>query len=110
MPTPSKRHSYPPVSFFSEVKHSTLEKYFRHVQYACIHWAAGCPVRIGLLLMTIMKRVDHANPLKCTEDTQCKLNTVIPVLKRLVNLILEVSYPLIVIMINMINGKILTLV
>ena len=34
--------------------------------------------------MTIMKSVDYVIHVNCTEETQCKLKTVIPVLKRFV--------------------------
>ena len=49
-----------------------------------------------LLLMSIMKSVDYAVLVNCIEDIECKLKTVIPVLK-------------VFIMINVISGKILTL-
>ena len=38
-------------------------------------------MRISLLLMPIMKSVDYEIDLDCIEDTQCRLKTIIPVLK-----------------------------
>ena len=60
------------------------------------------------LWLTLMKDVVYEIHVNCIEDTQCKLNTVVPVLKRPLVLTLEVSYPTVT-MINMINGKMLTL-
>jgi hypothetical protein len=56
-----------------------------------------------------MKSVNYAIHVNCREDMQCKLRTVIHVLKRFVTLIIEDSYAPIVTMINVINGKMLTL-
>ncbi|KAK2707943.1 hypothetical protein QYM36_015579 [Artemia franciscana] len=43
-----------------------------HAHYARIHWAAGHPVRIVQLLMSLMKSVDYAICVSCMEDMQCK--------------------------------------
>jgi len=54
--------------------------------------------------------VDNVISANCKEDMQCELKTAIPILKMFVTLTLEVSYAPIVTMINVINGKIFTLV
>jgi hypothetical protein len=56
----------------------------------------------------MMKSVDYATHVNCIEDMLYKLKVVIPVLKRCVTLILEVTYAPIVIMINVISGRIHT--
>ena len=53
-----------------------------HAHYARIHWAAGHPVRIVQLLMSLMKSVDYAICVSCMEDMQCKSKIVSPILKR----------------------------
>jgi len=53
------------------------------------------------------KRVDNTIPVNCIEGMLDKLKTVLPVLKRFVNLKLKASHATIVTMVNLINGKIL---
>ena len=107
--TPPRRESSFPVSFFFGSETVDIKKYFTHVHYVCIHWTAGCHVRILLLLVTIIKSVDYATYVNYTEDIHCKLKTEIPVLERFATLIQGVSYAPIVTIISVINGKILTL-
>jgi len=62
-------------------------------------------------LWTIRKRLDHAISVNCTDYTQWKLVLkTSPVLKRFVNLTLEVCYAPNITMINVTSGKMLTLV
>ena len=70
-----------------------------HVQYACIHSAAGHPVRI-VQLTSMIGIVDYEIGVNGIKDMQYMLKTVIPVLKRFVTLTLEHSYAPIVTMIN----------
>ena len=72
------------------MRQSLLRKYFTHVHYVCIQWAAG-PVRMVLLLMKIIKDADFAIHINCMKDMPCKLKTLIPVLKKFVIPNLEVS-------------------
>jgi len=55
--------------------------------------------------MNIINSVDYAAHVNCIEDMQCKLKTVIPVLKRFVTLKLEVSYAPIITIISMISEE-----
>ena len=61
-------------------------------------------------MMTIMKNVDYAIHVSRIEDVQCELIAVTTVLKICVTLNLDVFHASVVTMINVINGKILTLV
>jgi hypothetical protein len=60
--------------------------------------------------MSGMENVNYAIHVNCIEDMQYKLKTVILVLKRFMTLILEDIYAPVVIMINVISGRILILV
>jgi hypothetical protein len=58
----------------------------------------------------MMKIVDYATCVNCIEDMPYKLKVVIPVLKRYVTLTLVDTYAPIVIMINVVSGRIHILV